>query len=119
MASAKAGRGNNGKKELELVSNYFRQSGENLSLIANSGNRQMTSRHKDNIQNIVGTNFTVKPAEKISVNGNLSYMGNRDGSQSTGFTEQYLASGNRYQLSGDESVNKQRSLNLYTGLICG
>lgn len=117
MASAKAGRGNNGKKELELVSNYFRQSGENLSLIANSGNRQMTSRHKDNIQNIVGTNFTVKPAEKISVNGNLSYMGNRDGSQSTGFTEQYLASGNRYQLSGDESVNKQRSLNSYTGLI--
>lgn len=116
LASAKIGRGNNNKKELELTGNYFKQGGENLSLILNSGNRNMRTRNKDNLQQTIGTNFTAKPTEKISVNGNVSYSSNREGSQSTGYTEQYLVSGNRYQLSGDESTGKQHTVGSYAGL---
>lgn len=117
LGSVKAGRGNNRKKESELIGNYFKQNGENISLIANSGNREMTSRYKDNIQHMVGANFTVKPAKKISINGNATYTNNRDGNQSTGVTEQYLSSGNRYQLSSDENINKQNAFGAYAGLI--
>lgn len=117
LGSAKAGRGNYGKKELELMGNYFKQGGESVSLIFNSGNRNMTTRYKDNIQRDVGANFTVKAAEKISVNGNVSFRGSHYGSQSSGFTEQYLASGNRFQLSADENASKQRNVNSYVGMI--
>lgn len=116
LGSAKAGRGNNDKKELELIGNSFKQGGESKSLILNSGNRNMTTRYKNNIQNTVGANFTVKPTKKISVNANLSYRGSHDGNQSTGFTEQYLTSGNRYQLSADESTSKQHGITSYGGV---
>ena len=48
ITSAGIGRGNNEKKEAELISNLFRQTGDNISVIARSGNRYMTSRYPDN-----------------------------------------------------------------------
>ena len=49
MASAAAGAWQQpARKEAELTGNYFKAGGENLSLIAKSGNRNMTTSYKDN-----------------------------------------------------------------------
>ena len=50
ITSAGINRGNNEKMEAELISNLFRQTGDNISVIARSGNRYMTSRYPDNRQ---------------------------------------------------------------------
>ena len=57
LASGKAGLGNYKKKDLELLGNYFKKGGENLSLIDRSGNRIMTTSYKDNIQDNIALNF--------------------------------------------------------------
>lgn len=60
MTSAAAGKGNNEKKEAEIISNFFKTGGENLSVIVKSGNRNMTSANKDNRQDNVAINFLKK-----------------------------------------------------------
>lgn len=117
MASGKVGRGNHGKKELELSGNYFKEGGKNLSLVANSGNRNMTSGSKGNIQNSLGFNISGKQGEKLTVNGNVNYSSYRDGSQAAGYTEQYLASGNRYQLFAGQKTMENHDIGSQAGVF--
>lgn len=65
ITSAGIGRGNNEKKEAELISNLFRQTGDNISVIARSGNKNMTSRYPDNRQDNVAMNFAKKVFQAV------------------------------------------------------
>ena len=108
MTSVAAGKGNNKKKEAELISNFFKTAGENLSVIAKSGNRNMTSATKDNRQDNVAVNFLKKFGKKIHLNGNLMYSNAINGNEGTSYYEQYLKTGNRYRYATSDRHNTNR-----------
>lgn len=106
ITSAGIGWGNNEKKEAELISNLFRQTGDNISVIARSGNRYMTSRYPDNRQDNVAMNFAKKFSKRFTLYGNMMYNHYASGNESTLYSEQYLTTGNRYQNSTSTSTNR-------------
>lgn len=108
MTSVAAGKGNNKKKEAELISNFFKTGGENLSVIAKSGNRNMTSANKDNRQDHVAVNFLKKFGKKIHLNGNVMYSNAINGNEGTSYYEQYLKTGNRYRYATSDRHNTNR-----------
>lgn len=108
MISVAAGKGNNKKKEAELISNFFKTGGENLSVIAKSGNRNMTSANKDNRQDNVAVNFLKKFGKKIHLNGNVMYSNAINGNEGTSYYEQYLKTGNRYRYATSDRHNTNR-----------
>ena len=116
LASGKAGYGNNNKKDFNLQGNYFKNNGNNFSVIANSGNLHMRTSYKDNIQENVAVNFTQKYNKKLTLNGNVSYHHNEQGNISTSYNEQYLTSGNKYQYSAGNNTNRSRNMNSSLGL---
>ena len=106
ITSAGIGRGNNGKKDAELISNLFRQSGDNISVIARSGNKNMTSRYPDNRQDNVAMNFAKKFSKRFTLYGNMMYNHYVSGNENSVYSEQYLTTGNRYQNSLSTSTNR-------------
>lgn len=108
MTSIAAGKGNNKKKEAELISNFFKTGGENLSVIAKSGNRNMTAANKDNRQDNVAVNFLKKFGKKIHLNGNVMYSNAINGNEGTSYYEQYLKTGNRYRYATSDRHNTNR-----------
>lgn len=116
LASGKAGYCNNNKKDFNLQGNYFKNNGNNFSVIANSGNLHMRTSYKDNIQENVAVNFTQKYNKKLTLNGNVSYHHNEQGNISTSYNEQYLTSGNKYQYSAGNNTNRNRNMNSSLGL---
>lgn len=108
MTSVAASKGNNKKKEAELISNFFKTGGENLSVIAKSGNRNMTSANKDNRQDNVAVNFLKKFGKKIHLNGNVMYSNAINGNEGTSYYEQYLKTGNRYRYATSDRHNTNR-----------
>jgi len=108
MPPLAAGKGNNKKKEAELISNFFKTGGENLSVIAKSGNRNMTSANKDNRQDNVAVNFLKKFGKKIHLNGNVMYSNAINGNEGTSYYEQYLKTGNRYRYATSDRHNTNR-----------
>lgn len=116
LASGKAGYGNHNKKDFDLQGNYFQKNGNNLSVIAHSGNLDMRTSYKDNIQENVAMNFMKKFNEKLNINGNLMYYHNNQGNESSTYNEQYLTSGNKYQYSAGNNTNRSRTMNATMGL---
>lgn len=116
IASGKAGYGNYRKKELELTGNLFRQGGENLSLIARSGNRQLTTDYRGNLQSSVAANAVKKFGKKLSVNGSMVYSRNKNGGETTSCSEQYLSSGNRYTGSESSNLSNNRMVSTMLGV---
>lgn len=108
IASAVVGAGNNRKKETELTGNYFKAGGENLSLIAKSGNRNMTTSYKDNRADNIALNFVKKFDSALSVNGNVMYNNSINGSEGTSYYEQYLNAGNTYRYSSNTNRMENR-----------
>ena len=108
MTSVAAGKGNNKKKEAELISNFFKTGGENLLVIAKNGNRNMTSANKDNRQDNVAVNFLKKFGKKIHLNGNVMYSNAINGNEGTSYYEQYLKTGNRYRYATSDRHNTNR-----------
>jgi len=116
LASGKAGYGNNNKKDFELQGNYFQKNGNNLSAFAHSGNLNMRTSYKDNIQENIAVNFMRKFNKKLSINGNLMYHHSNQGNESSSYNEQYLTSGNKYQYSAGNNTNRSRNMNATLGL---
>ena len=73
ITSVAVGKGNKKKKEAELISNFFKADGENLSVIAKSGNRDITTENKKNRQDNIAVNFLKKFGETVHINGNIMY----------------------------------------------
>lgn len=116
ITSAGIGRGNNDKKDAELISNLFRQSGDNISLIARSGNKSMTTRYPDNRQDNVAMNFAKKFSKRFTLYGNMMYNHYASGNENTVYSEQYLTTGNRYQNSASTSTNRNTMGNGLLGM---
>lgn len=110
-ASARAGYGNNRKRDLGLQANYFKNGGDNLSVFAQSGNRDMRTRYKDNRNDNAAANFTKKVGKDLIFNGHVNYHENKSGNESTSYNEQYLTTGNKYNYSAGENVNTGRMFN--------
>ena len=106
ITSAGIGRGNNDKKDAELISNLFRQTGDNISVIARSGNKNMTSRYPNNRQDNVAMNFAKKFSKQFTLYGNMMYNHYVSGNENSVYSEQYLTTGNRYQNSASTSTNR-------------
>lgn len=108
LASVKAGYGNNSKKDIEALFNYFRKGGENFSFIARSGNKNLSSTYKDNISTSAAANLMRKFGDKVSLTGSLQYNHNRNGNITTGYSEQYLTNVSQYASSANEGVQENR-----------
>lgn len=109
LANAKAGYGNKKKRDLVGQVNFFRNNGDNLSLMARSTNRNQNSNYKDNINNSLGLNMTHKFSEKFTLSGNMNYNLSRNGNISSNYQEQYLISGNQYSASDTENSSRNQS----------
>lgn len=109
LANAKAGYGNKKKRDLEGQVNFFRNNGDNVSLMARSTNRNQNSSYKDNINNSLGLNMTHKFSEKFTLSGNMNYNLSRNGNISSRYQEQYLISGNQYSASDTENNSRNQS----------
>lgn len=116
VGSAKAGHGNHNKKDYELQGNYFKENGENFSLITRSTNLMMMSSNKENIQHWISTNFAKKFKDKLTLNGNIGYNYYKAGNNSTSYNEQYLTSQNNYSYSANENMNKNRMITAALGM---
>ena len=104
------GKGNKKKKEAELISNFFKADGENLSVIAKSGNRDITTENKKNRQDNIAVNFLKKFGETVHINGNIMYNNAINGINGTSYYEQYLMTGNRYRYATDKGYHTNRMI---------
>ena len=104
------GKGNKKKKEAELISNFFKADGENLSVIAKSGNRDITTENKKNRQDNIAVNFLKKFGETVHINGNIMYNNAINGINGTSYYEQYLMTGNRYRYATDNGYHTNRMI---------
>lgn len=110
ITSVAVGKGNKKKKEAELISNFFKADGENLSVIAKSGNRDITTENKKNRQDNIAVNFLKKFGETIHINGNIMYNNAINGINGTSYYEQYLMTGNRYRYATDNGYHTNRMI---------
>ena len=74
MTSVAAGKGNNKKKEAELISNFFKTGGENLSVIAKSGNRMAST--------MLSMKWNIDKMTLLNLSGSFSAMKGTNGSDS-------------------------------------
>lgn len=110
ITSVAVGKGNKKKKEAELISNFFKADGENLSVIAKSGNRDITTENKKNRQDNIAVNFLKKFGETVHINGNIMYNNVINGINGTSYYEQYLMTGNRYRYATDNGYHTNRMI---------
>lgn len=110
ITSVAVGKGNKKKKGAELISNFFKADGENLSVIAKSGNRDITTENKKNRQDNIAVNFLKKFGETVHINGNIMYNNAINGINGTSYYEQYLMTGNRYRYATDNGYHTNRMI---------
>lgn len=110
ITSVAVGKGNKKKKEAELISNFFKADGENLSVIAKSGNRDITTENKKNRQDNIAVNFLKKFGETVHINGNIMYNNAINSINGTSYYEQYLMTGNRYRYATDNGYHTNRMI---------
>ena len=110
ITSVAVGKGNKKKKEAELISNFFKADVENLSVIAKSGNRDITTENKKNRQDNIAVNFLKKFGETVHINGNIMYNNAINGINGTSYYEQYLMTGNRYRYATDNGYHTNRMI---------
>lgn len=116
ISSAEIGAGNEQKKLLDIISNYFKQNGDNVSLIARSDNRQLTTDYMHNLDNMAALNLNKKFNSDMSLNASVSYNGRKTGTESSGYTEEYLIENNRFRNTQSNNVNVNHSLSSFAGL---
>lgn len=116
LLAGQGGHGNHNKKDYNLNGNYFKANGENVSLMGRSSNRNITTDYPDNISNNMGLNFVKKSGRKLTLNGSVFYNRYKSGNETALYNEQYLTSGNMYQISAGNSISGSRSLNASLGL---
>lgn len=116
MTSIEAGAGNEHKQIVDLISNYFRQNGDNLSLIARRDNRNHTTDYKHNIDNTAALNFNKKFKSDFSLNGSFTYNGRKAGTESASYTEEYLITDNRYRHSEGFNISDSHNLTSHIGI---
>ena len=111
MASVLAGAGNYDKKQLDGNAHYFDNKGKNMSLVIQSGNKDITSPGKDNRSDKGALNLRGPIGKNFDIGGSLSYNYMRYGGDKTySYDEQYFTTGNRYQHSESGGRNRNRNV---------
>ena len=108
ISSSSIGYGNREKKKIDLLGNYFRKNGDNVSIVGKLNNLDLFTDYKDNIQNILGINIVKKTGDFFTINGNIMYNRKKIGSESTFYNEQYLANNNQYTYSENFNLSDNR-----------
>lgn len=116
LLDGQGGYGNHRKKDFTLNGNLFKANGENISIAGNSSNKNTTTDYPDNISNNIGLNFVKKAGDKLTFNGSLFYNRDKNGNTTSAYNEQYLTSGNLYQISDGNTVSESKNVNVYLGL---
>lgn len=116
LSSLKGGYGTNKKKDFEGQVNYFKEKGDNLSLILHSTNKDLNSLYDGNIAHSLGLNVFNKFSREFNIRGNIQYKINKNGNKSSNYAEQYLQYGNLYSLGNSENENANRLLNSSIGM---
>lgn len=111
IASAEAGYGNQGKKDLNAQLFRFNDQGDNLSVLASSTNRNATSSYKDNLSNSIGVNLNRSLREGLTLAASTDYRYSREGNYHSANSEQYLNYGSQYSSATGFSLGKTRELN--------
>ena len=115
VAKARVARGTEKKKEYGADVNRFKKQGDNLSLMAQTGNLQARTAYPDNTSDRLSAGFVNTPHEGMKVNGRVNYNHSINGNQSTSGREQYLVTGTRWNYSSSENVNKSHNLQASAG----
>lgn len=116
LNSIKIGYGTQRKKDTEGQVNYFEKSGNNLSVILSSTNKDINSLYKDNISQSIGLNIFRQFNERLNISANIRYNKNKIGENSKNYTEQYLQNGNLYSLGTAEYYSKNKLLSSFLGI---
>ncbi len=110
ISSGKVGIGSNHKKSADLISNYFDSGGENFSISASMDNLNQNTTYDKNRTDLGALSVSHKFSPKISLNGNLQYKREREGRNSSAYTQNILSNNTQYTNSADESINTNKNL---------
>lgn len=110
MATAEAGYGTSRKREINGQLFQFTDKGDNLSLIGSSTNRYYTTPYHGNISNHIGGNLSKNIRKDLQLSGNIDYSNERNGGESSSYSEQYLTHGTQYGLSSDQSRSRNHHI---------
>lgn len=110
LLSAEAGYGTHKRRDINGKIMRFNESGDNFMVNGQSTNRYSTTPYEGNISNTAGVSIT-KVKDKIEVSGNLSYSNDRNGSESSSYSEQYMTTANQYAISESSSRSKGNRIN--------
>lgn len=110
LLSAEAGYGTHKRRDINGKIMRFNEKGDNFMVNGQSTNRYATTLYEGNISNTVGASIT-KVKDKIEFSGNIGYSNDRNGSESSSYSEQYLTTANQYAISESSSRSKGNRIN--------
>lgn len=110
LLSAEAGYGTHKRRDINGKIMRFNEKGDNFMINGQSTNRYATTLYEGNISNTVGASIT-KVKDKIEFSGNIGYSNDRNGSESSSYSEQYLTTANQYAISESSSRSKGNRIN--------
>lgn len=110
LLSAEAGYGTHKRQDINGKIMRFNEKGDNFMVNGQSTNRYATTLYEGNISNTVGASIT-KVKDKIEFSGNIGYSNDRNGSESSSYSEQYLTTANQYAISESSSRSKSNRIN--------
>lgn len=110
LLSAEAGYGTHKRRDINGKIMRFNEKGDNFMINGQSTNRYATTLYEGNISNTVAASIT-KVKDKIEFSGNIGYSNDRNGSESSSYSEQYLTTANQYAISESSSRSKGNRIN--------
>ena len=104
------------KHKYEAQANGFQANGENLSFLARTDNLSTNNVQQGNFQNTLSANVVKKFKKNITLNGSLSYTARHSANETTEYSEQYLVSGIKNQVSTKLQSGKNSNVNANASL---
>lgn len=116
LVSGKLGYGDKEKKDFELLGNYFRNNGDNISIIGRLTNQDIYTDYTGNKKVSAALNTVKNIGDKITVNGSVMYNNDVVGTHSNSYNEQYLTNECQYTYLEGNNVNDNRAISSNIGL---
>ncbi|MDE6377155.1 MAG: outer membrane beta-barrel family protein, partial [Duncaniella sp.] len=116
VAKARVAQGTERKLEYAADVNRIKKQGDNINLLAQTGNLRSRSAYHDNRNDRLNAGFNIQPKDKLRVAARAGYNHSIDGSQSSSGSERFLVSGTRWSYSNSESVRKSHGFNASANL---
>lgn len=111
MGSVEGGYGNYKRRDINGRIMKFEENGNHFMITGQSTNRYQNSSYEKNISNNAGITVSHAFSDDFNVSGNINYNQNRNGSTQSFNNEQYLISGNQYNVSENNFLNNSKGIN--------